>query len=131
MRTSMPWLTALALALLCGTAIARDPAWLSLGAGNQVLARTVVQTQCPQISVDGTVFTMTARVASDGQAHTPPAHHRLVCETDVSGARLDVRVQSGRGRFQRLHQRGDLSHAESEAAHLRRAGAGSGGQPGA
>ena len=44
MRTSMPWLTALVLALLCGTAIARDPAWLALGAGNQVLARTVVQT---------------------------------------------------------------------------------------
>src|SRR4029450_6329934 len=87
MRTAMPGLTALALALLCGTAIARDPAWLSLGAGNQVLARTVVPTQCPQISVDGTVSTMTARIASDGQAHTPPAHHRLVCETDVSGAR--------------------------------------------
>jgi hypothetical protein len=36
---------------------------------------------------------MTARVASDGQAHTPPAQHRLVCETDVSGA-THVRIGS-------------------------------------
>ena len=43
--------------------------------------------------MDGTVSTMTARVASDGQAHTPPAHQRLVCETDVSGA-THVRIGS-------------------------------------
>jgi|SRR5215510_3607595 len=86
MRTRCLWLTALALAVMCGAASAKDPVWLSLGADGQVLARTIVKKKCSQITVDGKVSTMTARVAPDGKPDTPPTDQRLVCETDVSGA---------------------------------------------
>lgn len=85
MRTCFLWLTVPALAAMCGAASAQDPVWLSLGASGQVLARTVME-KCPQITVDGKVSTMTARVAPGGRPNTPPSNQRLVCETDVSGA---------------------------------------------
>ena len=86
MQARFLWLTVSALAAMCGAASAKDPVWLSLGAGGQVLARTIVKTTCSQITVDGKVSTMTARVAPDGKPSTPPTNQRLVCETDVSGA---------------------------------------------
>src|ERR1700687_4869229 len=69
------------LALPCAV-WANDPAWLSLGANGQVLARTAVKDSCPQIAVDGRQVAMTPRLARGSQ--TPPADQRLVCESDVS-----------------------------------------------
>jgi predicted phosphodiesterase len=76
------------LALPCA-AWSKDPAWLSLGANGQVLARTVVKAGCPQIAVDGKQTAMTARLAPGSR--TPPAGQRLVCEANVSGAKT-VRI---------------------------------------
>jgi hypothetical protein len=81
-------LAALSIALSWAqSALAKDPVWLELGPNGQALARTVVKSACPQISVDGKRFAIPARVAPDGSPNTPPPGQRLVCEQDVTGAK--------------------------------------------
>jgi predicted phosphodiesterase len=68
-------------------AAAKDPVWLELGPGGQVLARAVVKSACPQISIDGKRSAMPPRVAPDGSPGKPPPDQWLVCEKDVTGAK--------------------------------------------
>jgi len=56
------------------------PAWLQYLADGHLAARTVVDGNCPKVTIDGSDSLMAPR-------GTPPAGQKPVCETDVSGAR--------------------------------------------
>ena len=80
------------LVALSPAIFAKAPVWIELAEKGQVLARTIVNSDCPAIVVDGKSLPMQARgVSQPSASNTPPEGQRLVCEKNVTGA-VSVRV---------------------------------------
>lgn len=117
MRFVLPLLAALPL-----LAQAADPVWLQIAPGGKLLARTVVDRQCPNIVIDGKPVTMQPRTGSAKSDEV--LGFRLACQAEVTTARTasigGVKLNLPEGAPKRILVLGDTGcriKAESDSDH--------------